>query len=107
MKNQPTILRFTTKWLPVLAGLVIGVILAAWLLPQNPRPAICVFLQKPLLWLFSYIDSLRIVPRESPGGLIFIIPLWFIYWACFGALIGFLLRLSFCLFRKRRHSDDT
>jgi hypothetical protein len=101
------IIRFTTKWLPVIAGSVVGTVFADWALFQNPRPAICVFLQTPLIWLFSYIDRLRIFPSESLGGLIIVIPLWFVYWACLGALIGFLLRLSFCLFRKWRHWEAT
>jgi hypothetical protein len=89
------------KWTPIWFGLVVGIAFAGWSLSQEPKPAFCVFLQTPLTWLFNYIDSLRIYPRESLAGLVFAIPLWFIYWACFGALVGLLLRLLFCLLQKR------
>jgi len=90
------------KWLPALAGMVAGVAFGAWSFLQNPRPAICVFLQAPLIWVASYMDSLRIFPRESLVGLIVVVPAWFIYWACLGALGGLLLQLPFRLLRKSR-----
>lgn len=83
-----------------------SVVFASWSLDQNPRPAFCAFLQTPLLLFFSYLDHLRVIPHDSLAWLAIIIPSWFIYWALLGALIGFLLRLSFCLFRKLKNRDD-
>jgi hypothetical protein len=88
------------KWTPIWFGFVVGIAFAGWSLSQEPKPAFCVFLQTPLTWLFNYIDSLRIYPRESLAGLVFAIPLWFIYWACLGALVGLLLRLLLYLWRR-------
>jgi hypothetical protein len=95
-----------TKWLPILAGAMAGFVVGAWSFLQSPRPAICVFLQAPLVWLGSCIDSLRIFPRESLAGLIVVVPLWFIYWACLGAVTGLLLRWLFRLFWKRSHNES-
>src|SRR5260370_15976919 len=91
-----------TRWLPILVGLVAGLIVAAWSFLQSPRPAICVLLQTPLIWFGSFIDGLHIFPRESLIGLIVVVPAWFIYWACLGALGGLLLQLPFRLLRKSR-----
>jgi hypothetical protein len=52
------------KWTLIWVGFVTGLAFAGWSLFQEPRPAFCVFLQTPLTWLFNYIDSLRIYPRE-------------------------------------------
>lgn len=93
------------KWTPSWTGFVTGLCFAGWMFFQDPRPAFCVFLQTPLLWLCSYIDSLRIYPRESLAGLVIVIPLWFIYWACLGAVTGFLVRLSFHLLRRLKRHD--
>ena len=94
------------KWTPSWAGFVVGLCFAGWTFFQDPRPAFCVFLQAPLLWLCSYIDSLRIYPRESLAGLVILIPLWFIYWGCLGALVSLLLRLLFYLLQKLRYHNN-
>jgi hypothetical protein len=105
LRNQPVcrgIIRFTAKWFLVLAGVVAGAAFADWTLFQNPRPAFCVFLQAPFIWFCSYVDRLHIFPAESLFSLVFVIPLWFVYWMCLGALIGFLLQLPIFLFWKWR-----
>jgi hypothetical protein len=94
------------KWIQVLVGFVVGLFFAGWLIQQNPRPAISVFLQTPLNWVFNYIESFHIYPRESLAGLAIGIPLWFIYWGSLGALVSVLLRLLFFAFRKLRNHDD-
>jgi len=110
LRKQPMcrgLIRFTAKWSLVLAGIVAGAVFADWALYQNPRPAFCVFLQTPLFCFFSYIDHLRIIPHDSLAWLGIIVPFWFIYWACLGALVGLLFRLSFCLFWKLKHRDES
>jgi hypothetical protein len=94
------------RWTSIWIGSIAGIVLAAWLLSQNPRPAFCVLLQAPLTWLFSYIDSLHVYPHESLASLIIVIPVWFVYWTGFGALVGFLLQLFFSWFRKPKRHDD-
>jgi TRAP-type C4-dicarboxylate transport system permease small subunit len=93
------------KWTLIWVGFVAGLAFAGWSLFQEPRPAFCVFLQAPLTWFFNYADNLHIFHRESLAGLAFVIPMWFIYWACLGAVTGFLVRLLFHLFRRLKRHD--
>jgi len=109
-RNQPVcraVIRFTAKWFFVWAGMVAGAIFAVWAYSQNPRPGICVFLQTPLLWLFAYLDHLRLFPHASLAWLGIFIPFWFIYWAFLGALVGFVPRLLVCLFGTFSHHDES
>jgi hypothetical protein len=71
-----------TKWLSILGGFLAGMVLGGWVFFQNPQPAICIFLETPLKWICNYIDNLHLGPRDAVGGLILVIPLLFIYWAC-------------------------
>jgi hypothetical protein len=93
-----------TKWLLILGGILAGMVLGGWFLFQNPRPAICQFFQAPLMYFFAYLDQ----HTRPPGlrALAIVIPLWFLYWAFLGALVGFLLWLSFCLSRKWKHREE-
>ena len=98
--------RSMNKWIPVSVGSAVGLVFGVVTFFQNPRPAVCVFLQTPMLWVCDAIDKARVFPKESLEGLIVVIPLWFIYWTVLGALLGFLLWLMFKLFiRLRRHDD--
>lgn len=94
------------KWTSIWLGFVVGLAFGGWLFFRNPQPAICILLETPLMWICNYIDSLHLGPRDAIGGLILVIPLLLIYWACLGALVGFLLQSLFWLFRKLRHRDD-
>jgi hypothetical protein len=90
---------------PLLTGFVVGIVFACCLFAVHPKPAIIMFLEKPLSWTASLIDSLRLFPKESLEGLIIAMPLWFLYWGCLGALIGLLWHVI----RKRagHHGDKT
>lgn len=94
-----------TRGVPISAGVVAGIVFAAWLFFQEPRPVVCVFLQAPLIWFFSRLKG--VFPSESLAGLILVIPLWFLYWACLGGLGALLLRFICGLFWKwRSHEND-
>jgi hypothetical protein len=94
-----------TKEFPISAGVIAGIIFAAWLFFQEPRPSVCVFLQAPLIWFISRLNG--VFPSESLAGLILVIPLWFLYWACLGALGVLLLRFMLRQFWKwRSHEND-
>ena len=67
------------KWLPILGGFVAGVCFAGWTIFQNPRPAICIFFQAPLMYFFDYLD--RHIRPMGVAALFVVVPLWFIYWA--------------------------
>jgi hypothetical protein len=94
------------KWTSVWIGLFAGLAFALWAIFQNPRPAFCVFLQTPYVQLCSSLSDSHNFPNESLAGLIIVVPLWFIYWACFGALIGLLMRFLVFLFRLFRGHND-
>jgi TRAP-type C4-dicarboxylate transport system permease small subunit len=93
------------KWTLIWVGFVAGLAFAGWSLFQDPRPAFGVFLQTPLMLLFSYVDNLHIFHRESLAGLVLVIPLWFIYWACLGALLGLLFQWLLWMFRRLKRRD--
>lgn len=92
------------KWLPVLAGFIAGVCFAGWTVFQNPRPAICIFFQAPLMYFFDDLD--RHIRPMGVAALFVVVPLWFIYWAFLGVLAGFVPRLLFCLFGTFRRHDE-
>jgi hypothetical protein len=98
MNPEETKSRFRYWFLPIFLGGLFGICFGGITFFENPRPTICVFLQKPLISLFSYLDTQS--PPPGLEGLIIIIPVWFIYWACLGTLIGFLLKIAFSLFLK-------
>ena len=92
------------KWLPVLAGVTAGVCFASATVLQDPKPAICIFFQAPLMYFFDYLD--RHIRPMGVAALFVVVPFWFIYWTFLGALAGFVPRLLFCLLGTfRRHES--
>ncbi len=93
------------KRLAVTIGLCVGICFGAWTFFQNPRPAVCNFLQAPVIAFFEILDRNSRPP--GLGGLAIIIPVWFIYWGFLGAATGFLAQCLFSLLRKLRRRDYT
>lgn len=93
------------KWTLVWLGFVVGLAFGSWVFFQNPQPAICIILETPLKWIFSSIDKSHLGPRDAVGGLILVIPLLLIYWACIGALIGVVLRSLLRLLWKSKECN--
>jgi hypothetical protein len=91
------------KWLPVLAGVTAGVCFASATVLQDPKPAICIFFQAPLMYFFD--DLARHIRPMGVAALFVVVPLWFIYWTFLGALAGFVPRLLFCLLGTFRCHD--
>ena len=98
------------KWILVILvsiGLVSGIGFARWAMWRNINslPPICVSLMAPMKWLIAAI--LHILPLHQ-AGLLIVIPFMYVYWACLGALFGFLLYqcfqlLMFTVRKLRRH----
>jgi len=77
------------------AGVLIGAFVSC------EAPSANGILTLPLKW---FTENLHPFPSESLANLAVAWPLWFIYWGCLGALVGFALRLLIRLFQKlRRH----
>jgi hypothetical protein len=95
------------KWIPIVVGSFTGFVLGGWLFIQQPRPPFCTSLAAPFMWFMSYVDNLRLFPRESLIGLFFVVPLWFVYWSCLGAILGCLVLVVIYIFQRLKYRAAT
>lgn len=56
------------------------------------------------MYFFDALD--RHIRPMGVAAMFVVVPFWFIYWAFFGALAGFVPRLLVCLFGSFRRHDD-
>jgi hypothetical protein len=87
---------------PVAVGLILGTTLGLGLglLGDEIRPTAGTFLEAPVYGLATLFGRV-FVPGEW-GGLYFLAPLWFLYWAGLGAVAGYLIWRLFLAKRKAR-----
>jgi hypothetical protein len=77
---------------------VAGIFIGAFITVR--APSVRAFLTLPLKWL---TEDLHPFPSESLLNLIVAWPLWFIYWGCLGALVYWLVRSAFCMWKRCSH----
>ena len=94
------------KLISIAFGSGVGFLFGSVMYFMDPRPALIVFLQAPVKWIYDAIDNVRIFPSDSLANLVVEVPFWFGYWICLGGLGGFLLWWVFRRLPTLRSHDD-